>query len=253
MFVIDFVAGVGRATHFGLRALAALPATLRYPRESAAQLYQVLLGGLPLAAAAGAAIGAVMWLHLRGALESVGGKPALEYLPQALSVAIVLEFAPITAGLIVAGRTGASLGAELGSMRLTEQIDALEMLGLSPLRVLVAPRVLACMIALPLLTSFISYLALGTAWLAEAVGGSLYWTQWETACLKVLTLRNVIPATAKTAIFGLLIGVTGCYCGTNAQGGTEGVGRAATRSVVVSIFLVLVSDAILVKLIQILF
>jgi phospholipid/cholesterol/gamma-HCH transport system permease protein len=252
MFLIDFLAGLGRAAHFALRAILALPAALRYRGESLAQLYQVLLGGLPLAGAAGVAIGAVIWMHLRGALQTVGGPSAVQYLPQALSLAVVLEFAPIAAGLIVAGRSGASLGAELGSMRLTEQIDALEVLGLSPLRVLVAPRLLACMIALPLLTLFVSYLALGAGWLAEAVGGSLSWTQYTTACLRVLTLRDVIPATLKTVIFGLLIGVTGCYCGIHAHGGTEGVGRAATRAVVVSIFLVLVSDVLLVKIIQLL-
>src|SRR6185437_9870452 len=108
--------------------------------------------------AAGVAIGAVVWLHLRGTLQTVGGPGAVQYLPQALALAVVLEFAPLTAGLLVAGRSGASLGAELGSMRLTEQIDALEMLGLSPLAELVAPRVLAGIITLPLLTLFIIYL-----------------------------------------------------------------------------------------------
>jgi phospholipid/cholesterol/gamma-HCH transport system permease protein len=248
----DFLIGLGRAAHFTLRALAALPAALRYRGELLAQFYHVLLGALPLAAAAGAAIGAVISMHLRPTLQHVGGPSAVQYLPQALSLTVVLEFAPITAGLIVAGRSGASLGAELGSMRLTEQIDALEMLGLSPLRILVAPRLLACMLSLPLLTLFITYLALAAGWLAEAIGGTLSWTQYTSACIQVLSLRDVVPATLKTMAFGLLIGVTGCYCGINAHGGTEGVGRAATRAVVVSIFLVLVSDVLLVKIIQLL-
>jgi phospholipid/cholesterol/gamma-HCH transport system permease protein len=243
---------VGRATHFGVRAVLALPAAFRRPGDLLVQLYGVLLGALPLGAAAGVAIGAVIWMHLRGALQTVGGPGAVQYLPQALALAVVLEFSPIAAGLIVAGRSGASLGAELGSMRLTEQIDALDMLGLSPLRVLVAPRVLACMVALPVLTLFISYLALGAGYLAEAVGGSLSWTQYESACLRVLTLRDAVPATLKTVVFGLLIGVSGCYFGMNAQGGTEGVGRAATRGVVASTFLVLLSDVLLVKVIQLL-
>jgi phospholipid/cholesterol/gamma-HCH transport system permease protein len=201
---------------------------------------------------AGVAMGVVVWIHLRESLRSVGGPGAVQYLPQALALAVVLEFAPIAAGLIVAGRSGASLGAELGSMRLTEQIDALEMLGIPPLRALVAPRVLACMLALPLLTLFIAYLALGAGYLAEALGGSLSWTQYTTECLRVLTLSDVVPATLKTAVFGYLTGVTGCYFGLNARGGTEGVGRAATRAVVLSTFLVLVADVILVKLIQLL-
>jgi phospholipid/cholesterol/gamma-HCH transport system permease protein len=251
--VVDFVEGLGRGTHFALRAIVSLPgALLGRPGATLLQLYAVLLGALPLGAAAGAAIGAVIWMHLRGALQTVGGPSAVQYLPQALSLAVVLEFAPIAAGLIVAGRTGASLGAELGSMRLTEQIDALEMLGLSPLRELVAPRLWACLLALPVLTLFITYLALGAGYLAEVVGGTLSWTQYTTECLRVLTLHDVIPATLKTAVFGVLIGLTGCYFGLSARGGTEGVGRAATRGVVVSIFLVLVSDVVLVKVIQLL-
>jgi phospholipid/cholesterol/gamma-HCH transport system permease protein len=192
----------------------------------------------------------VVWIHLRGALQSVGGPGAVQYLPQALALAVVLELSPIAAGLIVAGRSGASLGAELGSMRLTEQIDALEVLGLSPLRVLVAPRVLACMVALPLLTLFITYLALASGYVGEALGGRLSWTQYEAACLRVLTLRDAVPATLRTVAFGYLIGVAGCYHGLHAAGGTEGVGRAATRGVVSSIFLVLAADVVLVKLIQ---
>jgi phospholipid/cholesterol/gamma-HCH transport system permease protein len=152
--------------------------------------------------------------------------------------------------LIAAGRSGASLGAELGSMRLTEQIDALEVLGQSPLRLLVAPRVLACMLALPLLTAFIIYFALGGSYAAEALGGNMSWMRYRTESLRGLRLEDVLPATLKTTVFGYLIGTTGCYFGMHATGGTEGVGQAATRSVVVSILLVLVSNVLLVRIIQ---
>src|SRR5579871_6062603 len=102
-----------------------------------------------------------------------------------------MEFAPTGAGLIVAGRSGASLGAELGSMRLTEQIDALEVLGLSPLYQLVAPRVLACILALPLLTVFIAYLALAGSYAAELLGGNMTWMQYQSASLRSLRLQDV--------------------------------------------------------------
>jgi phospholipid/cholesterol/gamma-HCH transport system permease protein len=253
MTPLSFLESVGRYTHFALRALLAAPLALLRPRELHAQLHNVLLGAAPLGVVAGLAVGAVVWMHLRGALEHVAGHGAVQYLPQALALAVVLEFAPISAGLIVAGRSGASLGAELGSMRLTEQIDALEVLGVSPFRLLVAPRVLACMVALPLLTVFIDYLAIASGFLAESLSsGGLSLVQYRNEVLRVLTLRDVVPATLKTIVFGYLIGVTGCYCGLNAQGGTEGVGRAATRSVVLSIFLVLTADVILVRLIQLL-
>ena len=137
-------------------------------------------------------------------------------------------------------------------MRLTEQIDALEVLGLSSLRQLVAPRVLACMLALPLLTVVIAYLAVGSGYAAEAVGGSMSFAQYRNEALRVLTLCDVMPAVLKTVAFGYLIGVSGCYFGMNARGGTEGVGRAATHGVVGAIFLVLVSNVLLVRLFQLL-
>jgi phospholipid/cholesterol/gamma-HCH transport system permease protein len=251
--VIGRLERLGQAVYFAALATLALPSALRRPGQVLGQLFGVLMGGLPLAVTAGVAIGVVVWMHLRGALVSVAGPGAVGYLPQALSLAVVLEFAPIAAGLITAGRSGASLGAELGSMRLTEQIDALEVLGLSPLRELVAPRLLACMLALPVLTLFIMYLALGAGYLAEALGGSMTFRQYANECLRVLRLRDVIPATLKTVVFGYLVGLVGCWQGMNAEGGTEGVGRAATGGVVTSIFLVMVADVVLVKAIQVLF
>jgi len=245
---------LGRFAYFAALALLAAPAALARPRELAAQLYQVLLGALPLGLIAGLAVGAVVWMHLRDALEHVAGRGAVQYMPQALALAVVLEFAPISAGLIVAGRSGASLGAELGSMRLTEQIDALEVLGVSPLRLLVAPRVLACVVALPLLTVFIAWLAIASGYLAEVIGsGSLSLTQYSLSVARGLGQSGALTVTLntlKTVAFGYLVGVTGCYQGLAARGGTEGVGRAATRAVVVSIFLVLVADVVLVRAIQ---
>jgi phospholipid/cholesterol/gamma-HCH transport system permease protein len=242
---------LGRLAFFSLQTLMALPHALFRPRELAAQLFQVLLGSLPLALTAGTAIGVVVWLHLRGTLEAVAGPGAVVYLPQALALAVVLEFAPLAAGLIVAGRTGAGLGAGLGAMSLTEQIDALEAHGLSPMRELTAPRVLACMTALPLLTVFIAFTALTAGGLGEMLGGTLTIRQFFNECLRVLTLQDAIPATLKTVVFGWLIGSSGCYFGMNARGGAEGVGRAATAGVVASLFLVLVSDVALVKVIQV--
>jgi phospholipid/cholesterol/gamma-HCH transport system permease protein len=247
--MLTLLENLGHYVAFAVRALIASPGAVRRPRELASRLFDILIGALPLASVAGLALGVVIWLHLHRVLERFG---AAGVLPQALALAVVLEFAPTGAGLIVAGRSGASLGAELGSMRLTEQIDALEALGLSPLHLLVAPRVLACIVALPLLTAFIIYFALAGSYAAEALGGNLSWVQYRTESLRGLRLEDVIPATLKTMVFGYLIGTTGCYLGMHATGGTEGVGRAATRSVVLSTFLVLASNVILVRLIQLL-
>jgi len=245
--MLRFLVNLGDYVHFAVRSLVALPWAVCRPRALASRLFDILIGALPLACVAGLALGFVLWLHLHHVLERFG---AAGMLPRVLALAVVLEFAPTGAGLIVAGRSGASLGAELGSMRLTEQIDALEALGQSPLRLLVAPRVLACILTLPLLTVFISYSALGGGYVAEALGGNLSWVQYRTESLRDLRLEDVLPATLKTTVFGYLIGTSGCYFGMHATGGTEGVGQAATRSVVLSIFLVLASNVILVRLIQ---
>ncbi|MFO0929971.1 MAG: ABC transporter permease [Gemmataceae bacterium] len=248
--LLDQLERLGQAAYFAFQATLLLPSVLRRPGQLFSQLFHILLGALPLGITAGVSIGVVVWMHLREALRTVGGPGAVQYLPQALSLAVVLEFAPIAAGLLAAGRTGASLGAELGSMRLTEQIDAPEVLGLSPLRELVVPRLAACMLALPILSLFITYLALSAGYAAEALGGSMTWRQYVNECLRVLYLHDVIPATLKTVVFGYLIGLVGCWKGMHAGGGTEGVGRAATGGVVGSILLVLVADVVLVKAIQ---
>ena len=253
MAILSFLESLGHQTHFAFRALRSLPyALVRRPGAVFVQLAQIFLGALPLAMAGGVAVGAVIWMHGRNPLKAVGGPEAVSVLPQALALVVVLELAPIVAGLIAAGRTGSSLGAELGSMRQTEQIDALEMLGVSPMRELVGPRVLACMIALPLLTIFIVVAALGAGLAAEMTAGSMSVTQYQVAILKPLHLRDVIPSLLKTVAFGYLIGITGCFAGMKAEGGTEGVGRAATRGVVGSIFLVLVADVFLVMATQML-
>jgi phospholipid/cholesterol/gamma-HCH transport system permease protein len=241
-----FLANWGRCIHFAARSLGAALVSVSRPAELPRQLYVILIGSLPLGLVTGLAVGMVVWIHLNGVIS----REYIRKVPEYLALAVVLEFAPLSAGLVVAGRSGASLGAELGSMRLTEQIDALEVMGLSTVQELVGPRVLACMLTLPLLTIFIAFVAIGSSFLAEMVGGTLSWSQYQTDVLRGLTEGKAVPATLKTVVFGFLVGVTGCYAGMTVEGGTEGVGRAATRGVVGSILLVLISNVVLVKLIQ---
>src|SRR6266545_4642524 len=173
MAALTFLEQTGHFAHFAGRSFVVLPQALRRPGELRGQFHKILMGALPLALVAGLDIGVVIWMHLRGVLFRLN--PGLvRFFPEALALAVVLEFAPLGAGFIVAGRAGASLGAEIGSMRLTEQIDALEMLGVSPLRYLVAPRVLACVLALPLLAIFMAFLAIGGSFAAEVLGGGLF-------------------------------------------------------------------------------
>lgn len=238
---------MGRFGHLAFLALPAALDALRRPSECLRQLHTILLGALPLGLVAGLALGAVVWIHLHGVVEP----EYVHKVPEYLALAVVLEFAPLGAGLVVAGRSGASLGAELSSMRITEQIDALEVLGVSTMRHLVGPRVLACMATLPIMTIYIAFVAIAGSFVAEMLGGSLSLTQYETDVWRGLAKAKMVSSTLKTVVFGFLIAVTGCYVGLTASGGTEGVGLAATRGVVGATFLVLIANVALVKLIQV--
>src|SRR5438309_809478 len=176
--MLSVLESLGRYAAFALRVFVAVPLAMIRPREAIRQFYALLTGAMPLAVVAGLAIGVVLWMHLRGVLARFGGAEAVQYLPTAVALAVTLEFAPLGAGLIVAGRSGASLGAELGSMRLTEQIDALEVLGHSAMRELVGPRVLACVLALPILTVFMDYLALVGSFAAEHSASGVTWVRF---------------------------------------------------------------------------
>jgi phospholipid/cholesterol/gamma-HCH transport system permease protein len=242
------LARVGDWTAFTARAgIAALAAIVR-PGFWLKPLFDVVIGGLPLALVLGFALGAVIWMHTRGVLERTAG--AAELLPTVLAAAVLLELAPIGAGLIVASRTGASLGAELAAMRIGEQVDALELLGVSPTTRLVGPRVLACMIGTPLLHGIVAAVAIGSGFAAESIAGRATWLAYQTAVLRELYLHEVIPAGLKTLVFGALVGATGCFVGLRAHGGSEGVGQAATDSVVACSLLVLAADVLLVGLIR---
>ena len=239
---------IGRFGNFAQAALAATLLAPSRPAEIARHLYGILIGALPLGFVAGVALGVVVWLHLNGVVPAnLAGK-----VPEYLALIVALEFAPLGAGLVVAGRTGASFAAELSTMRLTEQIDALESMGLSATRYLVGPRVLAAMIALPILTIYLGVFALGSSFLAEMVGGAMYATQYQLALRTGLEQAPLVLATAKTIVFGVLIALAGCWCGLSAPAGAEGVGIAATRGVVLSIMLVLASDVVLVRIVQLL-
>lgn len=238
---------------FTLEAIFQLPTAFKVPQELLRQTHKTLMGALPLAIIAGLAIGVVVWIHLRDALVNVAGPSAMAYLPQALALAVVVEFAPLCSALILAGRSGASLAAEIGSMKQTEQIDALTLLGIRPMQALIAPRILACIISLPILTVFTAYLAIYSGFLTESLTGSMSFSQYQSEVLRVLTLRESLPALGKTVFFGLAIGISGCYYGMETEGGTEGVGKAATQGVVSSIISVLILNVFLVKTIQFFF
>ncbi|HQR09300.1 MAG TPA: ABC transporter permease [Gemmatales bacterium] len=238
---------LGHAIVFFARTAWHLPGALLRPNQWVPHWANALLGVLPLAAAAGLAMGIIAWLQLRNLLVPYG---SVEALPRVLLLTVVWEFGPIAVAFVAAGRLGAGLAAELAALKESEQIDAAQVMGMRIIPRLIAPRVLGCILALPILTVFVDYLALAASFSAEALAGTMTWMEFARASLTYLHLLDTILSIAKTCIFGYLIACAGCYAGLRASGGAVAVGRAATQGVVRATLLVLVADVFLVKLIQ---
>jgi len=201
---------------------------------------------LPLVALAGAATGVVLSLQTRDSLIRFGAKA---FLPAVIVFSIVKESGPIITGLIVSGRVGAGIGAELGSMKVTEQIDAMEASAVDPYRFLVATRVLACTLMLPVLTVASNFFGILTGWLANTLAEPISLRLFLEDGFKNMAFSDYIPPIVKPTVFGLTIGIVSCFQGIRTRGGTEGVGRSATSSVVLSSLFVILADVILVRLI----
>jgi phospholipid/cholesterol/gamma-HCH transport system permease protein len=173
--------------------------------------------------------------------------------PSAIVYSVVQEMGPIITGLVVAGRVGAGIGAELASMKVSEQVDALEVSAVSPFRYLAAPRILACILMLPLLTIAADACGLLFGWVADAFTEPLSFHRFIESGFNGATMSDFLPPTFKTAVFGMIIGLIACYQGLSTTGGAEGVGRAATKSVVLASLFVILADVFLVKFIQVIF
>ena len=228
-------------------------ATLTPPyelRELLRQLDSIGAKSAPLVALAGAATGVVMSLETRDSLSRFGAKSLL---PAVIVFSIVKETGPIITGLVVSGRVGAGIGAELGSMKVTEQIDAMEASAVDPYKFLAATRVLACVLMLPLLTLTADCCGIFMGWVANTLADPISPRLFLDNGFKAVAFSDFIPATLKTSVFGLIIGLVACFQGMRTQGGTEGVGRSATSSVVLSSLFVILADVVLVRLILVFF
>lgn len=233
---------------FAVRTIGAIPAAiLRHPGELLLQFEQIAVRSVPIVLCAGLSVGLVTWLQTHRLLAQHGAESAL---PSFLAVAVLVELGPILAGLLIASRMGAGLAAELGTMRLNEEIDARVALGADPLPGLVAPRAMACVLAVPLLTVILDASALLGGLGAELSAGKLTPELFRSKALAFLQLGDVVPATLKTAVFGLLIGLIACWTGLNAGRSAEAVGRAAIRGVVRSVLAVFASNVLMVPVIQ---
>jgi phospholipid/cholesterol/gamma-HCH transport system permease protein len=248
--IIALFASIGAVALFALRALRE---AFRPPyefREIARQVFEIGWKSAPLIAAAGAAIGVVLSMHTRASLERFGAEAMI---PAGLAIALIRETGPLVTALLVAGRVGAGIGAELGAMKVTEQIDALEAVAVDSFKFLAVTRIIACIIAMPLLTTITDFCGIVGGFVAEASISGMSLSLYFSRAFSLIEFTDFVPATLKTCVFGLIIGTIACYLGFTTTQGTEGVGRTATRSVVLSSMLIIVSNVVLVRLIFFLF
>ena len=205
------------------------------------QCYVIGYQSLPLVGITGFIMGLVLTLRLRPTMVQFGAE---SWIPTMVGLTIIQEMGPIITGLMVAGKAGSNIGAELSSMRVTEQIDAMEVSGTNPFKYLVATRVLAATLMVPVLALLSEALGLLAAYLGINMKGVTTVALFANNILGHLTFGMVLPAVIKTFFFGFAIGLIGCYKGYYADKGTEGVGRAANSAVVVASLAIFILDLI---------
>lgn len=244
---LDFFGSLGEISLFGLQAIRD---SFRPPFEFAEivrQIFEVGWRSCPLVIVSGFAFGVVVALQTRASMVSFGAEAMI---PQAVSYGIFKDMGPLLAALLVSGRVGAGIGAELAGMRVTEQIDALEALAVNSFKYLVVTRVVACIVAIPILTTLLDFSGLIGGMLADMFALHMSVRLFIDSAFGPMGWGDYVPPILKTVVFGFIIGTLSCYLGYTAKQGAAGVGRASTRSVVFSSLAVILADVILVKSIQ---
>lgn len=190
-------------------------------------------------------MGLVITIQSRPTLVEFGAEA---WLPKMVSISLIREIAPVITALICAGKIGSGIGAELGSMKVTEQIDAMEVSGTNPFKYLVVTRVMASILMVPVLATLANAISLYGAYLGCNIHGTVSWSLFWNQVFETNSYSDVLPAVIKTFFFGLDIGIIGCYKGFYSNKGTEGVGRSANSAVVISSLLIFILDLIAVQI-----
>ncbi|MCC9165650.1 MlaE family ABC transporter permease [Pontibacter harenae] len=216
-------------------------------KEIIKQCYEVGVRSLPLVSVTAFIIGIVFTNQSRPSLADFG---ATALLPALISVAIIRAIGPLVTAIITSGRVGSSIGAEIGSMRVTEQIDAMEVSATNPFKFLVVSRVLATTFMIPALTMYTTLLALLGGYLNVHQNEQTTLITFFSQVFEAITFLDIVASSVKSVLFGFTIGMVGCYKGYNSSKGTEGVGKAANTSVVTAMFLIFVEELLVMQVIN---
>jgi len=214
-------------------------------KEVMRQCYEVGVRSLTIISVTAFIIGVIFTKQSRPSLSDFG---ATSWLPRLISIAIMRALAPLITAIIAAGKVGSSIGAELGSMRVTEQIDAMEVSGTKPFKYLVCTRVLATSITVPILSMYAGFIALMGGFVNVHQNEGTTYITFIQQVFEPLSFVDFTSSLAKSIVFGFTIGMVGCYQGYNSTKGTEGVGKAANMAVVTAMFLVFIEEVIIVQI-----
>lgn len=213
------------------------------------QCYIIGYKSFPLVGLTAFIMGLVLTMQLRPSMVDYGVESQL---PAIVGIAIIREIGPVITALIFAGKIGSSIGAELGSMKVTEQIDAMEVSGTNPFKYLVVTRVLAATLMLPLLVILGDAISLYGSYLGVNIRSTTSFNLFWTQVFDNLSFSDVLPAFIKSYFFGFAVGIVGCYKGYNSSKGTEGVGRSANSAVVIASVMIFVIDLLAVEVADVL-
>jgi len=214
-------------------------------KEFLRQCFQIGYKSLPLISITGIIMGLILTIQSRPVLVDFG---AVTMLPGMVAISLIREMGPVITAIICAGKIGSGMGAELGSMKVTEQIDAMEVSSTNPIRFLVVTRVLAATLMIPLLVLYADALGILGSWAGANIKGDVSFVLFFSQAFGHVTFMDFLPAVIKTFFFGAVIGLVGCYKGYNAGRGTESVGVAANSAVVLASLLVIIVDLIAVQI-----
>lgn len=214
-------------------------------REIIHQCYEVGFKSIPLITLTGFVIGIVFTRQSRPPLIEFG---AASWLPSLIGIAFVRALGPLVTGLIAAGKVGSNIGAELGSMKVTEQIDAMDVSAVNPYKFLVVTRVVATTVMIPVLTLYCTFVGLMGSFLNVHQNELTSFVTYFQSAFAQVSFLDLSSGVVKSIIYGFTIGIVGCYRGFNATNGTQGVGKAANRAVVFSMFLIFAEEIIVVQI-----
>lgn len=240
----DMVLKTQEYSYLCYHSIADLFTKPRYGQDTLQQMDDIGVGSLPIVLLSGFFIGAVMVLQTGSQFQRFG---QVSLTGDIVSLALVRELGPSITGLLVAGRCASGIASELGSMLVTEQVDAMRAMGTNPSRKLVSPRVLAALLTVPLLVTISVFVGLLGGMVSSVFSLRLSATTFWQRSIAVLQFSDLMQGFSKSVVFAFILSTVGCYQGLNVRGGTQGVGRATTQAVVVSSVLIIVADTFLTK------